>query len=581
VIRKLSAFKKTIFTTTLLLIISFSTTLFYISFRLDFMKSDLRVADVFDMLSFKSWIYLGIICILFIISMKLLPQKTRPLFLSFIFVLMFFSFFTISQYPSFSDRDYFLHGKLAKSILTKGNVEATSGETYLSYPGAFIFWACLSIVSGLDILNLAVILSFAFQICVVFFLFMVFKTSFGFFLSGLASMFFVLSNLSYTRFTIDHFCPQFFGLVLYILAFYIFAGIENLEKRKLVLISVLLGVAMTISHPITTFFLVFSFAGVYSINKLRAHFIKGSFLSLPSFNFVFFLGIMCLVWSVFSASLFFQNSFHYLVEIIGGEAEISRELTLTPLAELKDANVRTLLDTLSLYWKVFDLILFIGALYMVILGFRSSTNRMTMFLGGVLTGTIACGAMLSFTRIFWIDRIIFFILIPSSYLFTQFYAKISRKSKAAKIAVPLLALLMIPSFLTIYSFTCEYTYFQHPWEIYSCMFLSEHNTDHQLVASDYGTMIIYSYYDPRSWPSGIVGDEEIYNYSIPIDQHPLLKGKFMIRSVRQKITYANIFNESSHEVSFKYWHSFDLFLGVYAKCTKIFDNGYVQIYRRN
>lgn len=580
-IRKLSALKKTISVIAFLLIISFSIVLFRISFRLNFAKSDFRVADVFDMLSFESWIIFGIICILLILSPKLLPKKTRPLFLSFIFVLMFFSFFTISQYPALSDRDFFLHGKLAKSISTNGKIEVQLGTEYLDYPGAFIFWACLGIVSSIDILNLGVILSFALQMCVVFFLFTVAKTSYGFFASGLASMLFMLSNLSYTRFTMDHFCPQLFTLLLYILAFYSFVKIGNSGKKKFAFILVLLSVAVTISHPITALFLFFSFAGVYFANKFRAHYVRGWFSTLPRFNFVFFLVILCIAWTIFNASFYFQATFNDFGKATGGKTKIFRELALVSFVGLKDANVRTLLNTLSLYWKALDLTIFIGALYIIISRFRNSTNRMTMFQGGVLAGTIACGMMLSFTQIFWIDRIIFFILIPACYLFGSFYAKLSRTSKASKIAVPLLALLMIPSFLTIYSSTCEYKYFQHPWEIQSCIFLSEHNIDHNLVTSDYGTMIIYSYYDPRSWPSGIVGDEETYNYSIPIDQHPLFKGELMIRSIRQKITYANILNESSHELSSKYWHHFDSFLDTYPIRTRIFDNGYVQIYRKN
>lgn len=564
----------------MIIITSFIIILFISNFRLNFMKSDFGVADLFDMLPFEAWVSFCIICISLLVSTKFLPNNVKPFFLSVMFILIFFSLFTFSQYPALSDRDYFLHGRLAKSIMTKGNVEVRSGDQYLYYPGAFIFWASISMVSGLDILKMAILLSFMFQIFAVFFLFLLFKKSLGFFLSGLATTFFVLSNLSYTRFTIDHFCPQLFALALFLLALHIFIEMHGPKKTKIFVLAILLTGVLMFSHPITALFLVFSITGVYIITKFREYSMKDSFSSFPSFGVFFFVVLICIVWVLYGATPFFQESIQYLLEI-GTKNEVSTEFTLISFTSLKHFNIQILLYVLSLYWKLFDLILFIGAVCVTIYGFRKS-NRMILFMGGVLAGIIACGAIFSLTRIFWIDRIIFFILIPTCYLFTKFIAKISIRPRVITFIIPLLILLMIPSFLTIYSFTSQYQYFQHPWEFSSCIFLSEYNINQQFVSSDYGTMIIYSFYDPLSWPLGIVGDEEIYNYSLPInEQHPLLKGRYFIRSLRQEITYNNIFNESSHERSFKYWYTFDFFIAQYPNNIRFYDNYYVQIYQQS
>ena len=155
---------------------------------------------------------------------------------------------------------------------------------------------------------------------------------------------------------------------------------------------------------------------------------------------------------------------------------------------------------------------------------------------------------------------------------------IRHKSTIIKICSIAVIFLIIPSFLTIYGFSSEFVNFQQPYEISATHWLADVNVNKQLVSSDYDTMMIYSYFEQNSWPTGIVGDQEITQHIIPINNsNPFFTGNFMIRSIRQDIFRTNQLNPVSSS-STSYWQKVDCYMD--SNYDLIYSNGYIEIYNK-
>lgn len=517
----------------------------------------------------SSWMYLVLICILLVVYILTLSTKQTSVFFPMVLMLVFFSLFVISQFPALSDKDYLLHGKETNLIIAEGKIEITHHTSYLQWPGKFIIEACVRRVTGLEQVDLMRILTFAFQLLIIIPYYLISKKFLGRFLGGLVPTLFILSNLSYTRDTFDHFCPQLLSIFLYITTMYLYFKIDDL-KRHYVLVIVLLGIGMTVSHPITTPFFVSSLFGVAMAKKYLARRTRIRFPAIPGLNLFILMLVIWLAWTTYAAAPYISTSVKTL--FYSRTEQTIKELAPIGYSAIEDANIRLLLSSLSGYWKAIDLFIVVGAFALIL--FKRDNRKDTIIFSGIMLGNILYGLT---APLFWTSRIIMFTLLPACYLATRFFTQLIRK----KIFAVILVCLVVPSFLRVYSFTSEYRVQVHPWENYLCVFLQRHNSGQKVVSSDYETMCIYTYYDSGSWPDGIVGDEEIRNYSIPVSEHPLYKGDFFIRSVRQDIAYKNLFNESSHAESFAYWNHLDAFLKNSPDKGRIFDNGYAQIYARS
>jgi hypothetical protein len=535
-------------------------------------RTSFEVTDFLQMISPESIPYLLILCALMGLYIITLSDNESTFIFPIIIVLVFFALFTVSQYPTLSDKDLFNHGRLVVEIIDSGHFPLAStnpGNYYIEWPGAFTVRAVFSLVLGLPEIESVRVLSVVFQILVVLFFYVLAKQKLGSFLAGLVPAVFLLSNLVYTTSQIDHFCPQLFSLPLFLLVLYCCTKNVSQDKAtKVQVVIILLSFATFISHPITPVFLLPALAGTCLLNAYRSRRGEKTF-SLINFRLVFLLFVLFLAWSIFSAWGDFSQGISQIA-LLGNPRAV---------AELQPLSYEgILLNSLSYYWKILDLIIVIAAFYLFIRFFRGGVKEREnlVVLSGILLGVALGSLLFSFTRIFTLTRAIMFFLVPASFLAVLF----AKRYVGQKVLAFALIFLIIPSFLSIYSFSSENQTFQHTWEIDACQWLSKEHINRKLVSSDYDTMMIYSYYDPNSWPGGIVGDEEITNYTVPVVSNPFFKGDFLIRSVRQDMFKTNIFQEGNNQ-GLAYWSQIDSYANNCSELDKIFDSNYVKIYARN
>ncbi len=542
-----------------------------------FFRMDFAAATTFDATDFLHLIspaaiaYLLILCALLGLYIWTLSNKNTTFLLSLVIVLVFFALFTVSQYPALSDADYFLHGRLAVEIINTGHFPSASipGNYYIEWPGAFTMRAVFSLVLGLPEIESVRVLSFVFQILIALFFYVFAKQKLGRFLAGLVPAVFLLSNLVYTLSQTDFFCPQLFSLSLFLLILYCCTKTVSRDiATKMRVVIILLSFTIFISHPTTSLFLLSAIAGIWLLNTYMSRHGKKTF-SLINFRLVFLLFILFLAWSIFSAWGEFSIGISQIVILVNPRA----------VAEVQPLQYEgILLNSLSYYWKILDLIIVIAAFYLVSRFFRGRVKEREnlVALSGIFLGIALGGFLFSFTGFFTLTRTIMFILIPASFLAVLF----AKRYVGQKVLAFILILLLIPSFLSIYSFVSVNQSFQHTWEISACQWLARENINRKLVSSDYYTMMIYSYYDPNSWPGGIVPNDQITNYTIPVASNPFFTGDFMIRSIRQDLFKTNIFQEGNNQ-GLEYWTQIDSYANNCSTLDKIFDNNYVKVYARN
>ena len=552
--------------------ICFLLAIYPLFFRMDFAAATtFDVTDFLHLISPFAIAYLLILCALLGLYIATLSSKNTTFLLPLVIVLVFFALFTVSQYPALSDKDYFAHGRLAVEIMSSGHFPSASitGNYYVEWPGSFTMDAITSLVLGLPEIESVRVLSFVFQILVVLFFYVFAKQKLGSFLAGLVPAVFLLSNLVYTTSQIDHFCPQLFSLPLFFLILYCCTknvSLDNSTKMQVVII--VLSFTIFISHPTTSVFLLPALAGICLLNAYKSWRGEKTF-SQMNFRLLFLLFVLFLAWSIYSAWGEFSQVISQIVIIENPRAA----------SQLQPLNYEgILLNSLSYYWKILDLIIVIAASYLFIRFFRGGVKerKNLVVLCGILLGVSLGGLLFSFTGVFTLTRTIMFLLIPTSFLAVL----LAKRYIGQKVLAFALILLVIPSFLSIYSFSTENQVFQHTWEISACQWLAKENINKKLVSSDYDTMMIYSYYDPNSWPDGIVGDEEITNYTIPVASNPFFEGDFMIRSIRQDLFRTNIYQQGNAQ-GLEYWSQLDSYANNYPKIDKIFDNNYVKIYAKN
>lgn len=537
---------------------------------MDFNKTDFGTTDILRMISPNAFIYLTTLSVSIGLYFLTLSKKANTLFIPIIIVLALFSLFSFSQFPALSDKDYFLHGRLDSIIISEGHLPSVSeqGNYYVQWPLAIIFRAVTSIITGLPEIDSTRVLSFIFPILLVLFFYILARVKLGPYLAGIVPALFLVSNLVYPTDEIDHFCPQLFALTLFLLALYLVTKETSKKDGRIITCLILLvSFSIILSHPITPFFLLPSFMAIWFFNfYLKRRNRKTSFTSI-NFVLVILLLLLFLAWSFLYAGNSFDQGF---TQIMSGNGHLASQV------QVYDFQTE-LLVFFSYYWKIIALLILLPALFVTFRVLRKGNPEQEKILTPlcwVLLGCIIGGLVFSVTSFFDLTRVLTFILIPACFITVFFLTKHIN----VKILSFLVVLLVIPGFFVIYGFSNQFTVYQHSSEISACQWLSIKNVNHELVTSDYNTMIIYSYYDWRSWPTGIVGDEQITDYSLPISStHPFFQGQFMVRSIRQDIMQENyLMNETMPGK--EYWSQIDLYAS--NSYNKIFSNGNIEIFSK-
>jgi hypothetical protein len=550
-------------------LVIFLLILFPVFFRMNFSQSNFNVTDFLDMIGPNAFPYLIALCLCVGFYLFTLSKKSSTFIVPLVIVLIFFSMFTASQYPALSDKDYLLHGRLDTILLSTGHLPSVSekGNYYVEWPGAFLLRTQTSLLVGVSELDSARFLSFIFPVLFVFFLYILAKDKLGPFLGGLVPVLFLVSNIVYTTDEIDHFCPQLLALTLFVLTIYL--ATRDFDKKTAnvtTCLIVLFSLAIIISHPITPFFLLPALLSIWLFNAYIKRRGGKSTLSLVNFLLVCLVFALFITWSVFSAGQSFAQGVSQIASF--------ENPSLSSQVQIYHYPTQFLVN-LSYYWKVLAVVILVPSLYLVVRIFRGKGNddeRKLSSLCWILLGVGIGGLAFSVTSLVDFTRVLTFLLIPACLLTVYLAAKYVNKTLISIFLI----LLIIPGFLTIYSFSGEYQYYQHPFELTAAQWLSKENANNQFVSSDYDTMIVYSYYDWHSWPGGIVGDEEVTNYSLPVSfSHPFFKGDFMIRSIRQDILKMNSL-DPAFTPGAEYWSKIDNYADSHYNL--IYSNEFIRIY---
>lgn len=123
--------------------------------KIDFSRSSYVTGDFVDMFPLSTWIYLSLLPLWLLFTYKF--NKRLSWTIPFILVVILFLAFPLAQYPNIFHLDTFYHSAAAKRIATQGNLQIDM--PYMVYPGAPILSAILSEISGIPILETAIVLS--------------------------------------------------------------------------------------------------------------------------------------------------------------------------------------------------------------------------------------------------------------------------------------------------------------------------------------------------------------------------------------------------------------------------------------
>jgi hypothetical protein len=456
------------------------------------------------MFPLSTWIYLSLLPLWLLFTYKF--NKRLSWTIPFILVVILFLAFPLAQYPNIFHLDTFYHSAAAKRIATQGNLQIDM--PYMVYPGAPILSAILSEISGIPILETAIVLSSSWILLIFVLLFcigrLLTKTSLALDeMSWLAPAIYLAFNFMF--YNNYHFSPQLLGLSLYVLLVYVFIKELRLRAQELKVVTLLLLSALTITHVFSGLFSVLTLLCIYiGGTKIRAF--KLSPRHLVDSTLVMYGVLIFLYWHNFVAINPFMSSFSVVIEALMSPIGLVKAVTpgfspgsFTPFLNFYHYGIYALFALMSIFGLVFSwykaevrLILLLGvaillggiAIYLTPATF--GVRRILLY-GGVIISSLSLCAMAGRYR-------------SSRFLITNSISKVFRV---------VLPFLIIGTFLVANIQNCTYTQFVHPDEVAAIEFIVLENTGHHISATlEYASVIPFFsreplpmlYIDPDSSP---------------------------------------------------------------------------------
>lgn len=576
----------------------FVSLVFYpLFFRLDFSKSNYGFFDITRMVPNYTWVYLLILCLL--LSINIWFRNGVNLMHVIVASLLVYGLFSISQYPMITSGDVYYHGRGTLQVIQSGNVLVK--DYYPRYwPGAFIIWGSLSIVTGLDVVTTNIILMLIITLISSVMLYLLGKEILSQKWAGLAAIVYLVTNAyAFHLMGRDHFAPQSLGFTQYLLTLYLFIRIwrkKELHRRTFCALVLILIPSVVLSHLYTSLFLLGLLFGVTilrarAFEKIRRIFLPKDLNEVRWKTRIAHFQIFALVWSiawlVFNPG--FKNTpleFEWLAGYISGLPTYfytyfatfvfngGSNLKIVPITQEPLSITGVILR--NYYLK--PLLLIAGLLSLIIILWDRRDRKVSIYSGiffGSALGVIFSGILAPF-HMAQFSELLMFSLLPVCYLASRVFVK-----RGVRISACILTLLILPTFLCSFTYSSEYTGVMHPWEATSIQFLTNQSTSARIV-TDAGTLGIYEYfniyYNPVSSEEGIAllninYSSRLINYTTLFDD---TIGDFIVRSFRQEFSY-NVFNTTFEERQ-EIWSVVDSRLCNKTNLDRTYDNGFVQIY---
>jgi energy-coupling factor transporter transmembrane protein EcfT len=330
--------------------------------------------------------------------------------------------------------------------------------------------------------------------------------------------------------------------------------------------------AVVISHGSISLFVVFTLLGIVAFEKIRR---LNLGIGVVLFSFALVLWVS---WWLYNANFTLEQAVRLVTYVFGSpeESKITRNIFA-----LNDPLPPIGVFLRNFYLK--PLLLLIGLMSMVV-AFRERRSRSVSFYTGALCGcVIASVAMLGLSSAsapggsnIEVTEILLFTLLPACCLASRM---LKRSDRAFQLGAVIIILLVVPSFLTMFTYTSEYAEKTHPWEVNGYQFLSAHVPTTSVIGTDELTSIALRFYDTAYSPhAGVLTLSETNMTSWVKERPTFFSGQYILRSFRQELSYAS---HGTFEERHQFWALVDSNIAASANRNRAYDDGYMQLYWYN
>lgn len=556
---------KNFFISSILLI---SLAFYPLFFRLDFSGSNYEIFDILLMVPVYSWVYLLFTCLLLFLSTRL--QKRISFMHVIVASMLVYGLYSISQYPTIINGDVFAHGGSTLRVISNGGTQ-TLNYYPRWWPGAFILWANLTGITGLDVVNTGIILTIVMMVtwCALFYLLA--KEILGQQWAGLATILYLVTDAYVFRWMgRDHFSPQSLAFAQFLLFLYLLMSLRHKEKphrRTLSALALVVVLCIVVTHGFTSLYMIFTIFGIMVFERQKKNRLDGLKIFL-------FATISWLVWWQYNAGYTFQQAMLFLQHFLGSPGE--SKLAMTTVSVVTEPLPFIGMVLRNYYFK--PLLVIVGLLSLIVVFRDRKVKIVSLFTGnliGVILATILTFTSPMKTAAGQLSEVLMFVLLPVCYLASRIFVK---RPRYPKIFSFIIILLIVPSFLNMFTYSSEYANSTHQWEVASHQFLVEHIPTEAIIATDWLTHLGYRFFDIGYTPGkGAIYDIDRINYTQWLNEHPtFFEGTLILRSFKQELIY-NVFMPTFEE-RHNFWSEVDLNLVHNQSYSKIYDNGKAQIY---
>lgn len=537
----------------------------------------------YDLVLVNPFILCYMLMIVVLVAVSAYVRGKLSLFSLIGIILIFSALEAITDYPMMVDIDVNLQGSSVNVVIEDGHLSEAWNPYHESYPGFFVLWASVSLVTGVDVRASNIIIMLPITLALLGLLLVLLYRRLGAekgVSCTMALLAFLLMNFHINESVFLHFNTRLYALELIMLALLIFfvRGPRIWRKEQIVFLGVFYAVAIShILFPLTL--LVFLF--VYWLIEKRH---DRSLLQT-----LFFCVIIYLTHNFTTGSRLFGYYVNKTLDFL--HLGLAREmLTTMPLVT---ENVPVLTLALRTYYKILLVAIGLLAAYSLI-KLRSKSGVRKMFCV-LLASSIAFGAtFFSASLGNSVVRGLMFSTVPLAFL--ALFAIIGRskrvmQSQKLSLLTLLVSLLIIPQFVLTHETSFRVLNLQ---SLDAAAMFVTHTKNGQPIAAFGGVPTYLTFYDPKFWDYNMIGylnetDPPLVR-DLPDIADFFVQGggiKFLAFRNVQEWAIATVplryvekwgYNVSSFDEAYTMWTK-EVFLPLESRCNKIYDNGFERIYR--
>lgn len=484
--------------------------------------------------------------------------------------------------------DSWIHVSIAENIIQNAQL-SPSTIGYHSWPGFHLWFAQLQIITGIDILVLAKIAHLVPNLLLVFALFLLYnKLGLG---GGKATLLSIITFLIANDRIYYHICPQNFSFAL--MATFFYTALVGHRRRFFWAISLMLFVAIVITHPLNPLFIILPFvilgivARIFSVPK---HF-ASRYFNLTVVGICIWVG-----WMLYTADVMWW--YFGVTSISGLERRFAGTEPLLPFAPtywrwatppIEVALLRVAILAIVLLMASVGILNNIRKLGLISLRKKLKIKRTFderalpfFFFACLLVGTTIAGVLpfIVYRQIMGFgDRFLLFIWIPLAFFSTSLVFGQRRKKTKICLAVMIVSLLF-PAFINTHWH--EFWLSTHGWEQSCLEFVNDHcNFSRTFFLNSDTWLRLKAIRGPLETFQSFVEGERQYSeaYSLNIFNGTAapesLNWTYFIRSKKGEATLNLQFNIQPEGLQ-----KMDVLLAKSPMISRVYDSKYIQLYYR-